>query len=130
MEGEATQIDELEKEIQDLQAELKNNENIENLKVKRKELASKLGQLKFRRKHPKLLKATNTIAKGTKGFFKGIFVGIPKALKATAKGLEKSDAWVADQYKKEAAMKSHQSKPLPQEKKKDTSIQDALGAID
>lgn len=96
----------LEKELKDLQEVLKKNIESEKLKKEIAEIRNKLSKTEFRKKHSGLLKVTGALENGVKGFFKGII----KAVKATGKALEKSDAYIAEQKAKEAKS-NKQEKP-------------------
>jgi hypothetical protein len=128
-----TEIDKLEKEVQDLELEIKNKENIEQLESKRKILELKIKQMQFRKKHPKLLKVTGSLASGTKGFFKGM----GKLIKGSVEALNKSDKWIAEQEIKERkpeifSEEAYKNYPHHKENsnKRDTSINDALNLVD
>ncbi len=103
---------ELENQLKGMQIDNANSEKVGQLK-------KKIKQLNFRKKHKKLFGLTMGLGRGTKRMFKGIGSGI----KAAAKGIEKSDAFIAEQQRKERAL----SKGKP---KKKMSMLEEAGDID
>lgn len=124
-------IEKLEEEIKQLEFKEKTEREKELLKKRLSQLKAQEKQREYRQKHPRLLKITGAIGQGTKRIFKSIGSGISKTTKAMpkiAEALNKSDAWIDEQYKKEREQEKKQVKQKPKSNKKD--IDDALGLID
>lgn len=113
------ELEELRKELSKLKDCLEQNQESEQLKSEINKIKSQLKKAEFRKKHSKLLKVTNTLEKGAKGFFKGII----KTTKSVGKALEKSDSYIAKQKAKEQALKK--VKPLNK-----NEIKEALEVIE
>lgn len=114
------EIEQLQKEIEDLNNQLQTEETIDKLKQKKQQLEAQMKQREFRKKHSGLVKFSNNIQAGTKGFFKGM----GKLIIGGTEALNKSDKFFEKQFEEDK--KRQENKPI----KKDTSIQDALGILD
>ena len=109
--------EQLDLEIERLTKEIEEYKSTTQKQAQISQLNKQLEQLKFRKKHGRLLSITSKLEKGTIGFFKKI----PKAVEA----LNKSDAWIEEQQRKEAnAAKKKKEKGMKE------SIRDELDALD
>ncbi len=90
-------MENLDAEIEKLNKEINSLKNEQSKKGEINKLNKQLNQLKFKKEHPKLLKLTGTLEKGTIGLFKGIGQGLKKA----GKTLEKTDEYIAKKQKEE-----------------------------
>lgn len=95
---------------------LKNTEELQKEKAgllkEKREILNRERQREFRAKHPKLLKFTGAVEKGTVGFFKKLGSGIKKTIKGTVKAtgaaadkLNKMDQKIAELQRREMEQK-------------------------